>query len=104
MASFSSAARTNLTSQSVTIHTRREIGEGSFRIAYEGTYNGGNRNKQVAACKKFKPEFWSMEEEYFANDFRIADRAIAYAEQWNSFCCEGKELLFTKGESSNKIP
>ena len=55
-ASFSSAARTNLSPKSVTI-SNHHLGEGAYRICLQGTYNGENRNRQVAACKHFKPEF-----------------------------------------------
>ena len=96
-----SAARTNLTSQQVSIHTDDSIGEGSFRVCYRGTYIGGNRNKQEAACKQFKPQFRSMESEYFAADFRIADRAIEYADEWNQFCRERREIIVSKGDVKN---
>ena len=96
MASFS-AARTNLSSQSVDISDIK-LGEGSFRVAYRGTYRGGSRNQQAAACKKFKPQFRSLEDEYFRNDFRIADKAIAIAEDWNRVCPLGKEILVTRGD------
>jgi hypothetical protein len=43
---LSSAARTNLSSQSVTIHYGNVVGRGVFRIAYAGTYQGGQRNQQ----------------------------------------------------------
>ena len=63
--STSSAARTNLTSSDVRI-SNRNIGEGTFRVCLGGTYIGGNRNGQEAACKRFKPRFRSMEMEFFA--------------------------------------
>jgi len=97
MSSNSSAARTNLTSQRVDISSHI-LGEGSFRIAYEGEYIGGNRNRQAAACKQFKPQYEDMEVEFFQDDFRIADKAITLAEGWNAICPYGKEVLITKGD------
>lgn len=91
-----SAARTNLTSNSVAI-SKHQLGEGSFRICYMGTYRGGNRNQQEAACKKFKSQFIMMEEEYFRADFDIADKAIEYAEEWNRFCMERREITVSRG-------
>ncbi|EJK65567.1 hypothetical protein THAOC_13554, partial [Thalassiosira oceanica] len=72
---FSSAARTNLSSQQVTTDYEL-IGEGKYRTAYSGTYIGGNRNQQAAVCKCFKDHFREIENEYFASDFMIADKAI----------------------------
>lgn len=92
-----SAARTNLTSQSVSISDYK-LGEGAFRECYEGTYVGGNRNQQEAACKSFKTRFRGMENEYFADDFRIADRVIDYAEEWNEFCPNKKEITVSRGD------
>ena len=51
---YYSAARTNLTSDNIRIGGR-QIGVGEFREVLEGTYIGGNRNQQAAACKRFKP-------------------------------------------------
>lgn len=93
----SSAARTNLTSQSVDIHLNKMVGQGHFRIAYAGTFEGGQRNQQEAVCKRFRREFQAMEVEFFASDFKIADRAIEYADKWNKMCEPGKEILITKG-------
>lgn len=90
------AARTNLTSKSVSI-LNDKIGEGSFRDCFRGTYVGGNRNQQKAACKRFKPQFRAMEDEYFADDFRVADRAIEYAEEWNNFCIPRREITVSRG-------
>jgi len=98
MASSSSAARTNLTSQDVSLHRHSILGVGAFRIAYAGTYNGGNRNQQEAVCKCFKDHYRPLENEFFRYDYQIADRAIEFAEQWNSFCESKKELLMTKGD------
>lgn len=89
---MSSAARTNLTSDRVRLHNN-VIGEGAFRLAYAGTYEGGNRNQQEAVCKKFKSKYHMLESEFFAADFKIADRAIQYAEDWNDMCPVGKEIL-----------
>jgi len=94
---MSSAARTNLSSDKVRIHSQQIIGEGAFRLAYAGTYEGGNRNNQEAVCKKFKSKYNVLESEFFAADFKIADRAIQYAEDWNRMCESGKEILVTKG-------
>lgn len=91
-----SAARTNLTSNNASI-SNRKLGEGTFRVCYEGTYVGGNRNGQEAACKHFKPQFRSMEQEYFAYDFRIVDKAVEIADAWNHFCECGKEIFVNKG-------
>jgi len=93
----SSAARTNLTSTNVSISSH-ELGEGAFRIAYAGTYIGGNRNNQEAACKRFKSKYKVLENEFFAYDFKVADRAIEYAEDWNGFCDHGEEILVTRGD------
>jgi hypothetical protein len=79
----------------------RKLGEGSFRICVEGTYIGGNRNQQEAACKRFKPQFRSLEKEFFAVDFYIADEAIIVAERWNEFCDQGKEILISRGSLHN---
>lgn len=95
--SNSSAARTNLTSKSVNI-SDNILGVGSFRICVEGTYVGGNRNGQEAACKRFKPHLRQMEDEFFAKDFQIADRTILYAEGWNAFCDHGKEIIVSRGD------
>jgi len=94
--SNSSAARTNLSSSEVRI-SNTKLGEGAFRICHAGTYIGGNRNQQEAACKRFKPRWRSMETEYFASDFVMADTAIAYAEGWNTFCASDEIVLITKG-------
>lgn len=100
--STSSAARTNLSSANVRI-SNRNIGEGTFRVCLGGTYLGGNRNGQEAACKRFKPRFRSMEMEFFASDFQVADSVIHYAEKWNDFAEVDEEILVTKGHliSSN---
>jgi len=84
--SNSSAARTNLTSNSVQLHPDRILGEGAFRTAYSATYRGGNRNNQEAVAKCFKPYYKIMETEYFESDFEAADKAIQYAEEWNNMC------------------
>lgn len=93
----SSAARTNLTSTDVK-KSSHKLGEGAFRIAYEGRYVGGNRNNQEAVCKRFKDKYRILENEFFANDFKVADRAIDYAEDWNDFCALGHEILITRGD------
>jgi hypothetical protein len=94
----SSAARTNLTSQHVQLHPHTVVGEGVFRIAYAGTYIGGNRNQQEAVCKCFRPKYKPLETEFFATDNRVTDKAIQYAEEWNVFCQADEEILVTKGD------
>lgn len=90
------AARTNLTSYDVRISNRR-LGEGAFRVCLEGTYLGGNRNQQEAACKRFKPEYRILQDEFFAVDFEIIDKTIEFAEYWNEICDYGKEIMVNKG-------
>jgi len=98
MASNSSAARTNLTSQNVTLHHNELLGQGAFRLCYAGTYVGGNRNSQEAVCNCFKNQYKPLETDFFRYDYQIADRAIEYAEAWNEFCEVKKEILMTKGD------
>ena len=74
--SSSTAARTNLTSDEVILHKHMLVGEGAFRMAYAGTFVGGNRNAQEAVCKSFKPYYRYLENEFFVTDFQVADRAI----------------------------
>mmetsp|Transcript_7678 Transcript_7678/g.11027 ORF Transcript_7678/g.11027 Transcript_7678/m.11027 type:complete len:269 (+) Transcript_7678:181-987(+) len=96
---MASASRTNLTSNRVRLHQHSIVGEGVFRMAYAGTYIGGNRNNQEAVCKRFKAKYRLLESEFFAADFQIADRAIQYAEDWNEMCEHGKEkILITRGD------
>ena len=93
----SSAARTNLTSDRVMIHRHEILGEGAFRTAYAGTYIGGNRNQQEAVCKCFKSRYSDLEDEFFCSDFKVADKAIQYAEEWNDFCASDETILVTRG-------
>lgn len=93
----SSAARTNLTSNEVAIGNHK-IGEGAFRVCLSGTFMGGNRNNQAAACKRFKPQYRSMGDEFFAKDFEIIDQTIKAAEEWNDVCDQGKEILVNRGD------
>lgn len=93
----SSAARTNLTSDRVRLHSNQKVGTGQFRIAYAGTYIGGNRNAQEAVCKCFRNNYSGLESEFFASDFQIASKAIQFAEDWNRMCPHGKEILFSYG-------
>ena len=95
--SDSSAARTNLTSQQVSI-SNRVIGEGTFRICYAGTYIGGNRNQQEAACKTFKSKYRILQDEFFAKDEQVIRKAIRLCEDWNDECPYGKEILMTLGD------
>ena len=90
------AARTNLTSHDVRI-SNRQLGEGAFRVCLEGTFLGGNRNLQEAACKRFKPQFRQLATEFFAVDFQIIDQTIEYAEYWNEICPVGKEIMVNRG-------
>ena len=90
------AARTNLTSNAVRIHGK-VIGEGTFRTCLAGTFDGGNRNGQAAACKRFKKEYRHLEDEYFSQDFQIADKVITIATDWNSFCDYDEEILVSRG-------
>ncbi|GKY95378.1 hypothetical protein MPSEU_000499400 [Mayamaea pseudoterrestris] len=92
------AARTNLSSQSVTLHKNQIVGQGKFRIAYAGTYVGGNRNQQEAVCKRFRDNYGVLESEFFASAFKIADKAIEYAEDWNNMCEYGKKIMITRGD------
>jgi Alpha-kinase family len=91
------AARTNLTSDNVNIHSEVLLGEGSFRKCFAGTYVGGNRNGQEAACKRFKSEYRYEEDEFFSQDFKIIEQTIMIATDWNEFCDQGKEILVNKG-------
>jgi hypothetical protein len=93
----SSAARTNISSTSVTIDTRTVVGRGQFRIAYAGTYVGGNRNRQEAVCKTFKSKYSALASEFYATDFQVAAKAVRFAEDWNRMCEQGKEILMTYG-------
>lgn len=98
--SSSSAARTNLTSTDVSI-SNIVLGTGAFRVTLLGTYRGGNRNDQEAACKRFKPEYRAIQDEFFAMDFKVIDTAIQLAEEWNRWCPSGKEILITRGSFQN---
>ena len=95
--SNSLAVRTDLTSNSVILHRNEVIGEGAFRIAYAGTYIGGNRNGQEAVCKCFKSQYRALESDFFHHDFRVADKAIQYAEEWNDICDRDETILVTRG-------
>ena len=98
MSSNSTAARTNLSSNSVIIHTNTIVGRGAFRTAYAATYVGGNRNNQEAIAKCFKLEYSGLEKDFFRSDFQVADKAIQYAEEWNDFCASDETILVTKGD------
>ena len=93
---FMHAARTNLTSDEVLIENEY-IGEGTFRVCLSGTFVGGNRNNQAAACKRFKHQYREIQDEFFAKDFQIADKAIEIATDWNDICERGKEILINRG-------
>jgi hypothetical protein len=94
--SNSTAARTNLTSDDVRIGNQK-LGVGAFRVCLKGTFVGGRRNTQAAACKRFKQKYLSLEAEFFAQDFQIADRTIRTAEVWNACCDFDKKILISKG-------
>ena len=96
MPDYSYAGRTNLSSNHVSISSH-ELGRGAFRICYSGTFIGGNRNNQEAACKRFKSQYWRLEDEFFQNDFEVIDKAIEYASDWNQICPHGHEILITRG-------
>lgn len=96
----SSAARTNLDSSRANVH-REIVGEGQFRIAYAGTYVGGNRNQQECVCKMFKSNYMALETEFYATDFQVAAKAIQIAEDWNVWCDHDKEILITHGSLHN---
>jgi hypothetical protein len=91
-------SRTNLGFSTAHVHLNKIAGEGSFRIAYHGTYRGGQRNKQEAICKKFLPQHAHMQEEFFASDFKVADKCIQIAEDWNRSCTYKREIQMTKGD------
>ena len=94
--SYISAARTNLSSNDIRIGPR-QIGEGEFREVLEGTYIGGNRNQQAAVCKRFKSRYRHLSHSYFEDDFKIIDKAVHRAENWNRFCASGHEIMINKG-------
>lgn len=94
---ISSAARTNLTSNDVQIDTNDKLGEGAFRECFGGTYLGGRRNQQEAACKRFKLKYSAMEKEFFGQDFKIAEKAIFLADCWNKFCAPQRTILISNG-------
>ena len=91
------ARRTNLNS-GVSIDTHDYIGEGTFRTVYSGTFVGGNRNTQAAVCKKFKPRFRALEDEFFRYDRKILDKAIDLANKWNHICFPGDQILINQGD------
>jgi len=82
----------------VRIHRDESVGEGAFRIAYAGTYIGGNRNNQEAVAKRFKSQYSALESDFFDSDFEVADQAIRYAEEWNNFCANDEKILITRGD------
>jgi Alpha-kinase family len=94
---MASAARTNLSSTTANVDYSTILGEGEFRIVYAGTFVGGNRNQQEAACKTFKNKYRSLEKEFYQFDFKIADRAIQYAEMWNDFCDWNRTIQVSRG-------
>ena len=93
---YRDAARTNLTSDDVRIQSE-VLGKGTFRVCLAGTFVGGTRNGQEAACKRFKPEYRSLDNEFFQFDFCISDKVIEVATSWNDFCDHGKEILVNRG-------
>ena len=97
MPGIPNAARTNLTSTSIQIHRHLHIDDGSFREVYEGTFVGGNRNQQKAACKCFKSKYSAFEKDFAVQDEKVTDKCIQYANDWNDFCMEGKEITINQG-------
>lgn len=85
-------------SNRVRIHRDEVVGEGAFRTAYAGTYVGGNRNGQEAVCKCFRGQYGALESDFFMSDFKSADRAIMYAEDWNRICERDETILITRGD------
>ena len=94
----STATRTNLDPTSVALNEAKSLGEGTFRITYEGTYKGGQRNGQKAALKRFKYEYRHMEDEFFQSDFKVIDKAIELATEWNDFCRSFEKIRFARGD------
>jgi Alpha-kinase family len=94
----SAATRTNLNPSEIIIDETKSLGEGTFRRTYEGIYKGGQRNGQKAACKRFHYEYRHMEDEFFRSDFKVIDKAIELASQWNGFCRSFEKIRFNRGE------
>jgi Alpha-kinase family len=93
----SAATRTNLNPSEIIIDETKSLGEGTFRRTYEGIYKGGQRNGQKAACKRFHYEYRYMEDEFFQSDFKVIDKAIELAAEWNSFCRSFEKIRFNRG-------
>jgi len=55
-------------------------------------------SSQPAVCKHFKAKYRVPQDEFYKHDFRIADAAIRYAQQWNEMCEYGREILVTRGD------
>jgi hypothetical protein len=91
------AVRDNTTSTSVDIDLNDELGCGTFRITYRGTYKNGRRKDQSAACKKFKPMYQPYEIEYYQFDFKVVNQAIECAEQWNQLVQSKDMIQFNRG-------
>ena len=96
-----SVARTNLGARFVVVDRSTVVGSGAFRIVYEGTFVGGNRNGQECVCKRFKSRYAGLAIEYFRSDFEIIDRALSIIESWNEHCEYGLEILMTRGSITN---
>jgi Alpha-kinase family len=92
------AVRDNTTSTEVLIDLNDELGRGTFRITYRGTYTNGQRVQQSAACKKFKPNYQRFEIEYYHYDFKVVNKAIDFAESWNDMVQSKDMIQFNRGD------
>lgn len=94
------AIRDNLNSTSVDIDLSDVLGEGEYRIAYRGIYTNGERKNQQAACKKFKDEYYENEFYEHNYDFKVIDKAVEYAINWNDNVCRHsfEHIQFTRGD------
>lgn len=92
------AVRDNVNSTEVSIDTNDELGTGTFRITFRGTYMNGRRIHQSAACKRFHPHYEALyATEFYSYEFKVVDQAIAFAQQWNAFCQMKDSIAFNKG-------
>ncbi len=95
-------SRTNCNSNTVQIKDSLVIGEGAFRVVVAGTFIGGSRNNQEAACKRFKHQYRHIERDFFETDSLVTEKAIQYALEWNAFCRPGKEIFVNSGSISKE--
>ena len=75
------AARRNNATEAMT--TRVPFAEGNFRFCAKGTYTEGERKGEAQVGKWFKTG-GVMEEEFFASDLRIVDKALELIEAFNA--------------------